>query len=144
MYVYISVLYYNTTSVSITLKMISVSCIWLMDTKNLIIGKQMGQLNKVPQQILKSIIKLLSLEWVSHATLSTTSILITVKDVLKMMVSNFLMAQWQIICLSMQEMQVWFLCWEDPLEGEMSTHSSIFAWDIPWTEEPGVHAVTKS
>ena len=104
MYVYISVLYYNTTSVSITLKMISVSCIWLMDTKNLIIGKQMGQLNKVPQQILKSIIKLLSLEWVSHATLSTTSILITVKDVLKMMVSNFLMAQWQIICLSVQEM----------------------------------------
>ena len=73
--------------------MISVSCIWLMDTKNLIIGKQMGQLSKVPQQILESIIKLLSLEWVSHATLSTTSILITVKDVLKMMVSNSLMAQ---------------------------------------------------
>jgi len=29
------------------------------------------------------------------------------------------------------------LCWEDPLEKEISTHSSIFAWEIPWTEEPG-------
>ena len=26
---------------------------------------------------------------------------------------------------------------EDPLEKEMATHSSILAWDIPWTEEPG-------
>ena len=29
------------------------------------------------------------------------------------------------------------LSWEDPLEKEMATHSSIFAWRIPWTEEPG-------
>ena len=29
------------------------------------------------------------------------------------------------------------LCWEDPLEKEMATHSSILAWRIPWTEEPG-------
>ena len=27
--------------------------------------------------------------------------------------------------------------WEDPLEKEMATHSSILAWIIPWTEEPG-------
>ena len=27
--------------------------------------------------------------------------------------------------------------WEDPLEKEMATHSSIHAWKIPWTEEPG-------
>ena len=27
--------------------------------------------------------------------------------------------------------------WEDPLEEEMATHSSIIAWRIPWTEEPG-------
>ena len=27
--------------------------------------------------------------------------------------------------------------WEDPLEKEMATPSSIFAWKIPWTEEPG-------
>ena len=37
----------------------------------------------------------------------------------------------------MQETQVQFLGWEDPLEQEMATHSSIFAWRIPWTEEPG-------
>ena len=29
------------------------------------------------------------------------------------------------------------LCWEDPLEEEMSTHPRIFVWRIPWTEEPG-------
>ena len=27
--------------------------------------------------------------------------------------------------------------WEDPLEKEMAAHSSILAWEIPWTEEPG-------
>ena len=38
---------------------------------------------------------------------------------------------------AMQEMQVQSLGWEDPLEKEMATHSSIFAWEIPWTEESG-------
>ena len=33
-----------------------------------------------------------------------------------------------------QEMRVQFLGWEDPLEEEMATHSSILAWRIPWTE----------
>ena len=37
----------------------------------------------------------------------------------------------------MQEMQVQSLDWEDPPEKEMATHSSILAWEIPWTEEPG-------
>ena len=37
----------------------------------------------------------------------------------------------------MQETQVRSLGWEDPLEKEMATHSSILAWEIPWTEEPG-------
>ena len=39
---------------------------------------------------------------------------------------------------AMQETRVRSLGWEDPLETEMVTHSSIFAWEIPWTEEPGV------
>ena len=39
--------------------------------------------------------------------------------------------------LSMQEPWVRSLGWEDPLEEEMATHSSILAWRIPWTEEPG-------
>ena len=33
--------------------------------------------------------------------------------------------------------RVWCLGQEDPLEKEMATHSSILAWRIPWTEEPG-------
>ena len=37
----------------------------------------------------------------------------------------------------MQEMWVPSLGQEDPLEKEMATHSSILAWRIPWTEEPG-------
>ena len=37
----------------------------------------------------------------------------------------------------MQETQIPFLGWEDPLEKEMATRSSILAWRIPWTEEPG-------
>ena len=35
------------------------------------------------------------------------------------------------------EIQFQSLGWEDPLEKEMATHSSILAWRIPWTEEPG-------
>ena len=36
-----------------------------------------------------------------------------------------------------QETQVQSLDWEDLLEEEMATHSSILAWKIPWAEEPG-------
>ena len=53
-------------------------------------------------------------------------------------------AQWlkkkKKICLPMQETQetkVRSLFQEDPLEAEMATHSSLLAWKIPWTEEPG-------
>ena len=45
---------------------------------------------------------------------------------------------------AMQDTQVQFLGQEDPLEKEMATHSSILAWRIPRTEEPGgfpVHGV---
>ena len=35
----------------------------------------------------------------------------------------------------MQQMQVRFLDWEDPLKEKMATQSSILAWKIPWTEE---------
>ena len=38
---------------------------------------------------------------------------------------------------AMQESQVQSLGWADPLEKEVATHSSILAWKIPWTEEPG-------
>ena len=48
---------------------------------------------------------------------------------------------------TMREAQVQSLGWEDLLEKEMATHSSILAWKIPWMEEPGratVHGVAKS
>ena len=48
-----------------------------------------------------------------------------------------MVAQWEGICLPMKKMQVGSLGREDPLEKEMATHSSIFAWKIPWTEKPG-------
>ena len=38
---------------------------------------------------------------------------------------------------AMQETWVQSLGWEDPLEKEMAMHSSILAWEISWTEEPG-------
>ena len=38
---------------------------------------------------------------------------------------------------AMQQTRVQLLGWEDPLEEEMASHSSILAWKIPWTDEPG-------
>ena len=38
---------------------------------------------------------------------------------------------------AMQETWVRSLGWEDPLEEGMATHSSVLAWEIPWTERPG-------
>ena len=47
------------------------------------------------------------------------------------------LGQWLRMLLPMQETQVPSLGWEDLLEEEMATHSSILVWEIPWTEEPG-------
>ena len=49
----------------------------------------------------------------------------------------FPVAQTVKILPAMQETQVWFLDQEDPLEKGMADHSSILAWRIPWTKEPG-------
>ena len=46
----------------------------------------------------------------------------------------------KVICLPMQDMQeMWVqsLAWEDPLEQDIATHSSILAWKTPRTEKPG-------
>ena len=48
-----------------------------------------------------------------------------------------LMAQMVKNLPAMQETWVWTLGWEDSLEKGMATHTSILAWRIPWTEEPG-------
>ena len=42
-----------------------------------------------------------------------------------------------LISLPMQEIQVWSLGWEDPLEKEVATHPSTLAWRIPWMEKHG-------
>ena len=58
-----------------------------------------------------------------------------------------LVAQMVTYLPAVQETRVQSLGQEDPLEKEMATHSSILAWEIPWTEEPGglqVHGVAKS
>ena len=49
----------------------------------------------------------------------------------------FLVAQMVKSLPAARETQVQSLGWEDPLEKEMATHSSILAWRIPWMEEPG-------
>ena len=48
-----------------------------------------------------------------------------------------LVAQWVKSLPAVQDSRVQSLVWEDLLEKEMATHSSILAWRIPWTEEPG-------
>ena len=50
---------------------------------------------------------------------------------------DFLMAQTVRNLPVMWEIWVQSLSWEDPLEKGRATHSSILAWRIPWTEEPG-------
>ena len=51
--------------------------------------------------------------------------------------SAFLAAQWSRTHLPKQEMQFQPLGWEEPLEKEMTTYSSILAWEIPGIEKPG-------
>ena len=51
--------------------------------------------------------------------------------------TNTLVAQMVKNPPAMRETWVQFLGWENPREEEMATHSSILAWRIPWTEEPG-------
>ena len=58
-------------------------------------------------------------------------------------ISDYLHIKWASLVVQMvknpaiQEIRVWPLGWEDALGEEMATHSSILAWRIPWTEEPG-------
>ena len=53
------------------------------------------------------------------------------------MIWTFLVAQLVKNPPAIQETQVQSLGWEHPLEKGMATHSSILAWEIPWTKEPG-------
>ena len=55
----------------------------------------------------------------------------------KVIIRASLVAQTVKRLSAMQETRVQSLGWEDPLEKEMAAHSSILAWKIPWTMEPG-------
>ena len=59
------------------------------------------------------------------------------KILLSPSVSTSLVAQLVKTLPAMQETQIQFLGWEDPLEKEMATHSRILAQEILWTEQPG-------
>ena len=59
------------------------------------------------------------------------------KEKSEQLVLAYLIAQSVKNLPAVQETQVRFLDWEDPREKEMATHSSILAWRIPGTEEPG-------
>ena len=64
------------------------------------------------------------------------------KKIIKDKPSNTVVAQTVNNLLAMQENQVQSLGQEDLLEKEMATHSSILAWEIPWTEAPeGLHSM---
>ena len=60
---------------------------------------------------------------------------------MKILVSQYIVNSFHTIHLknlpANQETKVWILCWEDTPEKEMATHSSILAWEIPWTEKSG-------
>ena len=58
------------------------------------------------------------------------------KEAVKSFIWASLVAQMVKNLPVMQETWIWSLGQEDPLERGMATHSSIFAWRIPWTEEP--------
>ena len=46
--------------------------------------------------------------------------------------------------VKVQEIQVWSLGQEDPLEEEIAAHPSFLAWEVPWTEVPVAHGVARS
>jgi len=50
---------------------------------------------------------------------------------------GFPVAQQERTHLPVQETQVRFLCWKDPLEDVLATHSSVLAWELSRTEKPG-------
>ena len=75
-----------------------------------------------------------------------TQMYIVIKTPLRVYIEwlGFIMCKWTSLVgqrlkhlPAMRETWVQSLGWEDPLEKEMATHSSILAWRIPWTEEPG-------
>ena len=80
---------------------------------------------------------LLAEKWEDKDYFWVLNMFILIWMVIEWVYTNTPVAQ-RLKCLpAMWEIWVRSLGWEDPLEKEMATHSSILAWRIPWTEEPG-------
>ena len=67
---------------------------------------------------------------------SSVSLFQPKRDALCFEIWASLVAQLVKNLLAMQEIWVWLLAWDDPLEKKMATHSCILDWEIHWTEEP--------
>ena len=96
---------------------------------------------------------LTAIENSAHITFSVTSTVVSwyldsranlqPKDTPVFLILSFigiLVACWcslNVYVAGFSDAQIWSLGWEDPLEKEMATHSSVLAWRIPWTEELG-------
>ena len=80
----------------------------------------------------------LGFDWRSGASVETQSSLCFSFATQYLLSGASLVAQTVKNLPAMQETWVWSLYQEDPLVKEMATHSSILAWKIPWTEEPGI------
>ena len=75
--------------------------------------------------------------WLEHGANNTKDVgLILVRVTTSLFFLASLVTQMVKNLPAMQETWVRSQSWEDPLEKEMATHSSILAWRIPWTEEP--------
>ena len=77
--------------------------------------------------------------WINHSFVGTFvgKVMSLLFNTLSRFVRTSLVAQTVKHLPTMRETWVQSLGWEDLLEEEMATHSSILAWEIPWTEEPG-------
>jgi len=80
---------------------------------------------------------LLGSNWVSNIARYFTSIISECSQHPRVWDFALLVAQTVKRLSAMQETQIRSLGWKDPLEKEMTTHSSILAWKIPWIVEPG-------
>ena len=88
--------------------------------------------NPKPNQLLAVLLGACDLTFVSHLKIRDFKLYF-----LRGLLGASLVAQSVKNLPAVQETWVQSLGWEDPLEKEMATHSSILAWKISWTEEPG-------
>ena len=89
-----------------------------------------------------SLLHLLKVSWVSHIALDKSVIIsVGTMKVIRIQKHPSLVAQMVKNLPALWETWVQSLGLEDPLQKGLATHSSVLAWRIPWTEEPGQHSL---